>query len=247
MNAIIQSLHDRKSVRVFEERPVPQEVRAAIIEAALQAPSAGNQTLYTVLDIDDTPVKERLAVLCDNQPFIAGAPLVLVFLADCNRWLDAYRAAGAAAREPLAGDLLLACADALIAAQNSVVAAESLGLGSCYIGDVLENMEGVSALLGLDGYVMPAAMLVYGYPTPQQRKHRKPPRFAPRFIVQKNSYARQSEGELREMFAEREGLINDSTHFDFDASMRAFCIRKYMSDFSLEMSRSAAEYLKKFA
>ena len=245
MNAIIQNLHDRKSVRVFENRPVPEEVRAEVIEAALQAPSAGNQTLYTVLDIDEASVKERLAVLCDNQPFIAQAPLVLVFLADCNRWLGAYRTAGADSRKPLVGDLLLACADALIAAQNSVVAAESLGLGSCYIGDILENMEEVTELLGLDSYVMPAAMVVYGYPTQQQVERRKPPRFAPRFIVQKNRYARQSEDELREMFAEREGCI--MPNFDFDAYIRAFCARKYMSGFSLEMSRSAAEYLKKFS
>ena len=139
-NAILSALSARKSVRVFTPDPVTPDERAAILNAAFQAPTAGNQQLYTILDITDPALKATLADLCDHQPFIAGAPLVLVFLADCRRWLNAYHAAGITdARKPGAGDLMLAVADTCIAAQNAVVAAESLGIGSCYIGDVLEN------------------------------------------------------------------------------------------------------------
>ena len=141
-NAILSALSARKSVRVFTTDPVTPDERAAILNAAFQAPTAGNQQLYTILDITDPALKATLADLCDHQPFIAGAPLVLVFLADCRRWLNAYHAAGITdARKPGAGDLMLAVADTCIAAQNAVVAAESLGIGSCYIGDVLENAE----------------------------------------------------------------------------------------------------------
>ena len=106
-NEILKALSARKSVRVFTDRPVTAEERAAILEAAFQAPTAGNQQLYTILDITDQALKERLADLCDHQPFIAKAPLCLVFLADCRRWPRAYRAAGTlgaalAATEPSA-------------------------------------------------------------------------------------------------------------------------------------------------
>ena len=141
-NEVLQALSARKSVRVYTDEPVTEAERNAILQAAFQAPTAGNQQLYTILNITDPALKARLADLCDHQPFIAKAPLVLVFLADCRRWLQAYKAAGIEdVRTPGVGDLLLAMADTCIAAQNAVVAAESLGIGSCYIGDVIENAE----------------------------------------------------------------------------------------------------------
>ncbi len=242
MNEIIQSLFDRKSVRVFEDTPISSADKDLILEAAIQAPTAGNQMLYTIIDIEDQHIKDTLAVTCDNQPFIAAAPMVLVFLADCRRWMDCYQAAGTEYRNPGLGDMLLACEDALIAAQNAVVAADSLGIGSCYIGDILENHARHVELLQLDKYVLPATMLVFGYPTPQQKVRQKPKRFDKKYIVQKNSYSRLSEKDLRQMFAER----HPESNFDFDHYLTAFCKRKYMSDFSLEMSRSVSQYLKNY-
>ena len=79
MNEILKSLHDRKSVRVFTEEPISDTDKTQILEAALAAPSAGCQLLYTILDITDQAKKDRLADLCDHQPFIAKAPMVLIF------------------------------------------------------------------------------------------------------------------------------------------------------------------------
>ncbi len=242
MNEIIQSLFERKSVRAFEDRLISSADKDLILEAAIQAPTAGNQVLYTILDIEDQELKDTLAVTCDNQPFIAKAPMVLIFLADCRRWMDCYQAAGTEYRNPGPGDILLACQDALIAAQNAVVAAQSLGIGSCYIGDILENHDRHVNLLHLDKYVIPVTMVVFGYPTPQQQERQKPKRFDKRYIVQRNTYSQLSEETLRAMFAQR----HPEPTFDFDHFITAFCKRKYMSDFSLEMSRSVAEYLEHF-
>ena len=183
-NEVLQALSARKSVRVYTDEPVTEAERNAILQAAFQAPTAGNQQLYTILNITDPALKARLADLCDHQPFIAKAPLVLVFLADCRRWLQAYKAAGIEdVRTPGVGDLLLAMADTCIAAQNAVVAAESLGIGSCYIGDVIENAEQMREALHLPEHVVPACMLVFGRPTEQQKARRKPARFAKEAIV----------------------------------------------------------------
>jgi nitroreductase len=242
MNDVMRLLFERKSVRAYEERTIPERDKEKILQAALQAPTAGNQILYTILDITEQHLKDELALTCDNQPFIAKAPLVLVFLADCRRWLDCYRYAGAPFRNPGLGDLMLACSDALIAAQNAVMAAASLEIGSCYIGDILENKERVVPLLHLDEYVFPVTMLVFGYPTEQQKKRKKPRRFDAKYIVQKNTYHPLDEETLRKMHREQ----SEDEHYDFDAQIRAFCKRKYMSDFSLEMTRSVKEYLKNF-
>ena len=240
MNEIIASLYRRKSVRVFTGEPVSGEIKEAVLAAAAQAPTAGCQQLYTVLDITDQALKDRLAVTCDDQPFIANAPVVLIFCADCQKWYDAYAEAGCAPRAPGPGDLLLAVAYACIAAQNAVTAAESLGLGSCYIGDILERCGEHRALLDLPEWVVPAAMLVMGWPTQQQRQRPKPERFPLEHIVCANRYRRKDGAQLRDMFAGQTGAKS------FEDWLGAFCQRKYESGFSREMNRSAAEYLKAF-
>lgn len=216
MNEIIKALQERKSVRVFTGQEISGEDKNCILEAALQAPSAGCQLLYTILDITDQDKKEKLAVLCDNQPFISKAQMVLVFCADCRKWLSFYREAGLSPRVPGPGDLLLAVEDALIAAQNAVTAAQSLGIGSCYIGDVMEHAEEVKELLQIPQYVYPACMLVFGYPTRQQEAREKPQRFRVADMVCENSYRDKSSQEIREMFQGKTGAK------DYDAWMDAF-------------------------
>ena len=240
MNEIIRSLYRRKSVRVFEERAVPRELKQQLLDAAAQAPSAGCQQLYTILDITDDALKRALAESCDHQAFIAKAPVVLVFCADCKKWYDAYRAAGCTPRRPGVGDLMLAVSDAVIAAQNVVVAAESLGLGSCYIGDILENCARQRSLLALPDYVFPAAMLVLGWPTPQQQRRPKQQRCEQRYIVHENTYHSLDDTALQQMLAGRTGQT------PFADWCAAFCARKYDSDFAREMTRSVAEYLQQY-
>jgi nitroreductase len=242
MNSVIKALYDRKSVRAYLDKPLSEAEQNQIIDAAIQAPSAGNQILYTILHIEDQKIKNQLAVLCDNQPFITAAPFVLIFLADCRRWLDGYSYAGIDACKPGQGDILLACEDAAIAAQNAVTAADSLGIGSCYIGDILENKEKVSTLLNLDEYVLPITMVVFGYPTKQQEERQKPKRFNKKYIVRKNTYSRMEKDEMTEMFKE----VHSEKGFDYTEYMKGFYARKYMSDFSREMTRSVHEYLAAF-
>lgn len=239
-NPIIESLKSRKSVRAYEDRPIPEDLKQTILLAAAEAPSAGCQQLYTILDITDQKLKEALADTCDHQPFIAQAPMVLVFCADCRKWYDAYLETGCNPRHPGAGDLMLAVTDTAIAAQNAVVAAESLGIGSCYIGDIMENCEQQRELLNLPPYVFPAVMLVFGWPTRQQQERPKPQRCDLKHIVHENTYRTMDGTELREMLSYKGKLQN------FDQWCQAFCKRKYNSDFSKEMTRSVEQYLKDF-
>lgn len=245
MNDVIKQIKNRKSVRVFEEKPITEEIKNEILSSAFEAPTAGAMMLYSILDITDNELKEKLSITCDNQPFIAKAPMVLVFLADYQRWYDSFCFEDCNPRKPGEGDILLACADAIIAAQNTVVAAESLGIGSCYIGDIIENYETVREMLDLPDYVLPAAMVVYGYPVEAQKNRKKPARFDKQYIVFENKYNRLTKDEHMEMHQtrnEKSGLVGK----DISEGIKALCNRKYMSDFSLEMNRSAGKYLDKF-
>ena len=240
MNDTIRQLYDRKSVRVFTEQEIAPAEKQQILEAALQAPTAGNMTLYTILDITDPNIKTCLAESCDHQPFIATAKMVLVFCADYKRWYDAFRQHIDPVRKPEEGDLFLAQADAFIAAQNTVVAAESLGIGSCYIGDITENFEYHRELLHLPEYVVPTCMLCFGYPTEQQLRRPKPPRFSVESIVHENHYDAGKSAAMADMLQERQGLTKEE-YIDW---LDRFCQRKWNSEFSKEMSRSCREIIR---
>ncbi len=240
MNSVIEQLKERKSVRVFTDRPITSEETSAILEAAVNAPTAGNQQLYTIIKVTNAALKEKLVESCDHQPFIAKAPLVLVFCADCRKWYNAFLHFGCNPRELGVGDLMLAVSDANIAAQNAVVAAQSLGIGSCYIGDIMENAEQQRELLSLPPYVFPAAMLVFGYPTEQQKKRPKPRRADMHHIVHENAYRDMDAKELKQM------LLSSAGERNFEEWIQAFCDRKYNSGFSREMTRSVSAYMKDF-
>lgn len=242
MNSTVKELIERKSIRVFTEKEISNDDKQAILLSAVNAPSPGNQQLYKIIDITDQKIKEELSILCDNQPFIAKGKLVLVFCADFRKWLDAFSYADADPRKVGMGDMILAMQDSIIAAQNAVTAAWALGIGSCYIGDVLENKEKMVELLKLPKYVLPSTVVVFGYPSKQQQEREKPKRESLKHLVCENTYHTSSKEELEEMFMEKQNL-NKEEYLEW---MKAFCKRKYNSDFSKEMTRSIEEYFKEY-
>jgi FMN reductase (NADPH)/FMN reductase [NAD(P)H] len=254
MNQTLEVIASRRSTRAYAATPLSQEEKDAIIQAALRAPTAGAMMLYTIIEIEDQAIKDKLVDSCDHQPFIATAPYLLLFLADYQRWMDLYAAAGCeerahelgiAPRPPSEGDLVLALMDALIAAQTAVIAAQSLGIGSCYIGDIIENWETHRDLFGLPRYTFPAALLCFGYPGEVPNR---PPvaRFDRKFIVHQNQYRRFSPEELDEMhlpFGRHSFELHEFANGARNP-VQANYIRKFTAAFSLEMERSVRAMLE---
>ncbi|HET6352359.1 MAG TPA: nitroreductase family protein [Coriobacteriia bacterium] len=244
MNPTLEMLAARCSTRAYSDTPITAAERDAILSATFRAPTGGNMMLYSIIEVEDPELKARLAVTCDDQPFIATAPWVLVFLADFQKWTDLFDAAGVENRRtPGPGDLLLACSDALIAAQNAVVAAESLGIGSCYIGDVLENGEEHAALFDLPPHTLPIAMLCFGRaaskraPAPRYTKH----------VVHRDRYRQLSAEELAQTARE---LQETHAPHGLAPGVASYPVsihdRKYASDFMAEMNRSVAWWLERW-
>jgi nitroreductase len=256
MNQVMDVLMRRKSIRAYEDREIPPEVRAEILKATLRAPTAGNLMLYSILEISDQSIKDKLAVTCDNQPFIARAPMVWIFLADYQRWYDYFMASGVegicaqrqiALQKPEEADLFMACCDALIAAQNAVIAAESFGIGSCYIGDIMEKYETHKEMLSLPQYVFPISMLVFGYPTQQQKDSGYTHRFDEKFILFENRYRHLNQDEFDKMFDERQRMLSKGKSMKGITTVgQATYLRKFSADFSMEMRRSVKEILKEW-
>lgn len=259
MEPTIALLNQRRSVRSFSDRTITEETVRTIKQAVLRSPTAGNMVLYSVLEISDSSLKERLADLCDHQPMIAKAPLVWVFLADMTKWVNFYHESGTVAkgeilgitwRSPGAGDLFLALDDALIAAHTSVIAAQALGLGSCYIGDVLENHEEVASLLALPRYTMVAAMVIFGYPNEDfgtKSDHQLRPDAG--HVFMENSYREPHLDQLRAAYRAQEAQMARQKRLPFDNSGSIadyYYFRKYTSSFMAEMNRSVAAMLERW-
>ena len=256
MNPTLKMIARRRSIRTYSSQAITAEEKELILQAVFRAPTAGNMMLYSIIEVEDQALKDRLSLSCDNQPFIAKAPYVLLFLADYQRWYDYYQYSGVekrcqelnrTTRKPQEGDLILACCDALIAAQTAVLAAESLGIGSCYIGDILENYEVHQKMFTLPPYAIPVTLLCFGRPALAENSSVKlTPRFEREFIVSKNSYHRQDAAQLEAMFEPLKKRYFASGRFGDGAENigQHYYFKKFISDFSVEMSRSVREMLK---
>ena len=255
MNQTMERLLNRKSVRAYKGKKISREIKDEILAATLRAPTAGNMMLYSIIEVKDQGAKDLLVKTCDNQPFIARAPFVLLFLADYQRWFDYFHVSGVeqlckqkgiAMRKPKEGDLFLACCDALIAAQTAVIAAESLGIGSCYIGDIMENYEAHKALFELPEYVFPITLVCFGYPTRQQQERALTQRFDEKYVIFEDRYKRFDMASFKKMYQERHTQIfGEKKELKGARNVGQMMYqRKFDSDFAHEMNRSVQSMLQ---
>lgn len=246
MNSTIEIIKNRCSLRKYQEKAILPEQLDSIIESAMRAPTAGNMMTYSMILIKDQAKKELLSQICDGQLFIAKAPVIIVFIADYQKWHDYYLLNDVEAfckknnkvyESPTEASLFLATEDALIAAQNAVIAAESLNIGSCYIGDVMENIEKHQEILNLPKYTFPVAMLALGY-YPEDHEKIIRGRFDKKFVVFDEVYQKLDDEQLKEMYAHLDKRFSKNNKFNADNFAQAHYTFKTNSNFSKEMARS---------
>lgn len=164
-----------RSVRRFTGDPVSDEQLSAIVAAAQSAATSSNLQAWSVIAVRDRQRKARLAALANNQRFIVEAPLLLVWVADLGR----ARRLAQRFESPLEGadyleSTILGFIDTALAAQNAVIAAESLGLGTVFVGAIRNHPVQVATELGLPPHSVAAFGLVVGVPDPAEDAAVKP-------------------------------------------------------------------------
>lgn len=255
MNQVLDCIRQRRSLRAYSPEPLKEEDKRAILEATMRAPTAGNLMLYSIIEVQHQALKEKLAVTCDNQPFLARAPWVLLFLADYQRWVDIFahhgaeeraRAQGQLTRQPGVGDLMLGICDALIAAQTAVLAAESLGIGSCYIGDILENCEAHREMFALPRYAFPITLLCFGRPPDGYAPQYQSRRYAREFVLHTDTYQSLNSAQMDAMLAEEHRMNLEKGWYPpgIENVGQYMYARKFTQPFSFEMQRSVAVMLE---
>nr|WP_314482754.1 oxygen-insensitive NADPH nitroreductase [uncultured Pseudomonas sp.] len=206
-NAVIEQLLDHRSVRAFADQPLPDGTLDTLIAAAQSASTSSNLQVWSVVAVQDPGRKQRLSALAGNQAYIHQAPLFLVWLADLSRVARIGERQGVELEAlPYLESLLLGTIDAALAAQNAVVALESLGLGSVYIGGIRNDIEGVAAELGLPSHVYPVFGLCVGYPA-SDRPAKVKPRLPQQVVLHHETYCAAEEDGLLSRYDERLGAF----------------------------------------
>jgi FMN reductase (NADPH) len=159
----IELMHRHGSVRKYTADPVPVDLIETLVAAAQRASTSSNLQVVSVVAVTEAASRARLAEIC-GQEHVAQAPVVLVWCADLRRLDRACELRGYTQVTDYVENFLTCVVDIGIAAQNAALAAESLGLGMCYLGSVRNNVPGVIDLLRLPRLVFPVVGMTVGWP-----------------------------------------------------------------------------------
>jgi len=164
MNTVINLLKQHRSIRKFQADPVSQAQVEEIVVAGQCAATSSFIQACTVIQVSQGPVREALAECSGNQAYVSQSPVFLVFCADMHRHQLACEMHDAQMQSGFTEQFLTASLDCALFAQNSAIAAESMGLGVVYIGGLRNQIARVSELLELPELVYPVFGLCIGYP-----------------------------------------------------------------------------------
>ena len=161
---MLEELNKHRTIRKYLTKPIDSELITSLLETACRASNTGNMQVYSVIVTTEDKIKSKLSPAHFNQPMVTQAPVVLTFCADFNRfskWCEQRQA------EPGFDNFqsfMSAAIDASIAAQTFCIAAESVGLGICYLGTTTYNAQEIIKVLNLPKLVVPITTITVGYP-----------------------------------------------------------------------------------
>jgi FMN reductase (NADPH) len=167
MNELIKNILNHRSLRQFEDKPLTHEQIKTIVECAQAASTSSFIQAYSIIGVKDKEKKKKLAEVVGNQPYVEHNGHFFVFCADLYR----HALIGELEQKDVLPSIestekfMVSLIDAALAAQNAAIAAESMGLGICYIGGIRNNLEEVKKLLNIPERVIPLFGLAVGYPT----------------------------------------------------------------------------------
>jgi nitroreductase len=161
---VVDLLRSHRSIRKFTEDPIDDEMVESIIAAGLSAATSSNLQGATVIRVRNEATRAAIAKLAGGQAHVESAGAFFVWCADLHRSAVACELAGGEFSAGMTEHFMIATIDCALAAQNAVVAAESLGLGICYIGGVRNDPQQVADLLELPDQVYPVFGMCLGWP-----------------------------------------------------------------------------------
>ena len=199
-------IKNRRTIRKYKQKDVSSELLNELLEEAFRASTMGNMQLYSVVVTRSSEMKAKLAPAHFNQPMVKGAPVVLTFCADFNRFSKwcRFRQAEPGYDNPIS--FLNAASDALLVTQNFCTLAEAHGLGICYLGTTIYNPDQIIDILRLPKLVMPVATITVGYPDEMPMQTDRLPLDG---ILHEEVYVDYTEQDIDRIYAAKESLLEN--------------------------------------
>lgn len=198
MNQVIETILNHRSIRHFEDKPLTQEQIETIVESAQAASTSSFIQAYSIIGVTDKEKKKKLAEVVGNQPYVENNGHFFVFCADLYRHSLIGEMEGKDVLPSIESTekFMVALIDAALAAQNAAVAAESMGLGICYIGGIRNKLDEVEKILKTPERVIPLFGLAVGYPS---KITGQKPRLPFKHVYHENTYEENKETYVEEL------------------------------------------------
>ena len=202
MNETIKTIFEHRTIRRYSDKNVDEKTLEQILIAATRGSTTGNMQPYSIIVNRDRAMKEKIAPLHFNQKAVIEAPVLLTFCADFNRFIQWCKQRDT----DFDGFNNMQCfswgiIDAVIATQNACIAAESLGLGICYIGTVTYNAKELGEIYNLPKNVVPVTCITIGYAAENPPLTDRLPLEA---VVHAETYHDYSSEDINRLYAEKE-------------------------------------------
>lgn len=189
MNSTIDTILGHYSVRSFENTPLTEEQQLILLRSAQAASTSSYSQAYSIIGVSDADLRAQLSLLCGQQAHITTTGQFYIFVADLSKHHEIAESYQVNAESlETTEKMLVSIIDAALAAQNMAIAAESMGLGICYIGGIRNHLDKVCELLQIPEYAMPMFGLTIGIPT---AKSEPKPRLPMHLVYHENTYQRK--------------------------------------------------------
>ncbi|WHX41704.1 oxygen-insensitive NADPH nitroreductase [Mesobacillus sp. AQ2] len=240
MNQVIETILNHRSVRSFRDQTLDREQIEAIVKSAQAASTSSFVQAYSIIGVTDQENKDRLSEIAGNQAYVAANGHFFVFCADLHRHKVLAEMENVDLNDSIESTekFMVALIDAALAAQNAAIAAESMGLGICYIGGIRNDLEAVKEVLKTPEHVIPLFGMAVGYPNKETDLK---PRLAMEHVYMENEYQQDQslfEKQLQDYnettsqyYRERTGGKREDTWTGQMAKMLGRKSRMYMKEF----------------
>ena len=198
---MLDILNNHRSIRKYTDQSIAPELLNQLLEAACRSSNTGNMQAYSVVVTTDAAIKQQLSPAHFNQPMMVQAPVVLTFCADYNRFTKWCEQRQANPGYDNFQSFMASAVDTLLAAQTFAIAAESVGLGICYLGTTTYNAREIIDALKLPKLVIPITTITVGYPAliPEQTD-----RLPLEAVVHHETYHDFTPADIDEIYADKE-------------------------------------------
>jgi nitroreductase len=198
----------RRSARNFKDQEIPEHIIEELLDAANNAPSGGNIQPISIILVREAERRKELAEMVGDQPWVKNAPLSMIFCIDffrIKKWASMFDTDFKG--ENALSHFLIAYADLMCSAQNVVILAEDYGLGSVYIGTILDAIDKVRKYFTIPKHVLPMMVLSIGYP---KSVPKNVPKLKRDVIAHREKYRELSDDEIKKAFEDKYGSFDDN-------------------------------------